>query len=141
MSSAPKKLFFLPRLCDKNEAISFSVIFSMNIMRRGSINSNAKSTFWSSAPALCCSQSLQTVLGFSNFLSKLRKTWMNFRAASLKLTLDVAILGTVYHLHRVAAQVPGYPYLSKIHWHLRLQVLSHSSWPRHWGGPLPLHCH
>lgn len=106
MSPAPKKLFSLPRLCDKNEAISFSVVFSMNLMRRGSINSKLKSTFWSSAPALCCSLSLQTVLSFFNVLTMPRKTRMNFRAASLKLTLDVAILGAVYHLHRVAAQAP-----------------------------------
>lgn len=40
---------------------------------------------------------------------------MNFRVASLKLAWDVAVLGRVYHLPRVAAQAPGYPYPRKIH--------------------------
>lgn len=100
MSLAPKKLVSLPRLCDKNEAISFSVMFFMNLMRRSSINSKPKSTFWSSAPTLCYSQNLQTVLSFSNFLTKPRKTWMNLRITSLRPTWHVAILWAVCHLLR-----------------------------------------
>lgn len=102
MSSAPKKLFFLSRLCDKNEAISFSVIFSMNLMRRGSINSKPKSTFQSSAPTLCYSQSSQTVLSFSNFLTKLRKIKMNFKSSKFETYMGcchfVSILGWLFRL-------------------------------------------
>ena len=90
--------------------------FSINFIGRDCIKNKPKSTFRSSAPALCYSQSLQSpVFSFPDFLTKLRKTRMNFRVGSLKLALDVAILGTVYHLPRVAAQVPGYPYLRQIH--------------------------
>ena len=90
--------------------------FSINFMGTDCIKNKPKSTFRSSAPALCYSQSLQSpVFSFPNFLTKPRKTRMNFRVASLKLASDVAILGTVYHLPRVAAQAPGYPYLRKIH--------------------------
>lgn len=51
---------------------------------------------------------------FHYFLTKPGKTGMNFGVAKLKFSWDVAILGRVCHLPRVAAQALGYLYLRKI---------------------------
>lgn len=117
MSSASKKLFSPTKLCDKSEAISFSLRFSISFMGRDSTENKQKSTSRSSAPALCFSQSNQSpVFRLPNFLTEQRKHKDELhRVATLKLALDVAILGTVYPLRRLAAQARGYPYLRKTH--------------------------